>query len=137
MAVSANTLFHFTKRHGFESILATKQFWPSYSKEDFSSVLTKHSQYRFSYVPMVCFCDLRLKQLSDPGLSRHTKDFGQFGFGFKKQWGIKNSISPVLYVHKKSKSSSFCWQSLCLFLTRSLNKQTPAPINKRHIEPRS
>ena len=54
---------------------------------------------------MVSFCDLRLTQLSNPNISIHTTDFGMYGIGFYKNWGIKNGISPVVYVNTNSISS--------------------------------
>ncbi|MDI9363785.1 MAG: abortive infection system antitoxin AbiGi family protein [Flavobacterium sp.] len=105
MPVSANTLFHFTKFETLEKILSSQSFWPKYSLEHFEHVLSSRSSYAIAYIPMVCFCDLKLTQLSDESISQHTLDFGNFGIGFKKTWGIRNNISPVVYVHKKSVAS--------------------------------
>lgn len=105
MPVSANTLFHFTSFETAKKILASKSFWPQYSLEHFDKALPSESQYLKTYIPMVCFCDLKLTQLSDLSISKHTKDFGNYGIGFKKSWGIRNKISPVVYVHENSISS--------------------------------
>jgi hypothetical protein len=105
MPVSANTLFHFTKFETLEKILSSQGFWPKYSLEHFERVLPSNSNYAVAYIPMVCFCDLKLTQLSDESISQHTLDFGNFGIGFKKSWGIRNNISPVVYVHNKSVAS--------------------------------
>lgn len=104
MGVSANTLFHFTGRDSLEKILLSKHFRPSYSLERFTNVLPRRSYFYKAYIPIVCFCDLTITQLSNQ--SRHTKDFGKFGIGLKKEWGVKNGVSPVVYVHNKSHPSN-------------------------------
>ncbi len=104
MAVSANTLFHFTDKNALKAILKSRYFWASYSLEHFESILPKDSRYRKAYVPHVCFCDLTITQLARD--SRHTKDFGRFGIGLNKKWGEKKGISPVVYVHRKSLPSN-------------------------------
>lgn len=103
-AVSANTLFHFTDETALKEILKTGFFWPKYSLEIFDSILPKESAFRKAYIPHVCFCDLTITQLSSD--SRHTKDFGRFGIGLKKEWGINKGVSPVVYVHKHSLPSN-------------------------------
>lgn len=105
MPVSANTLFHFSDFKKVKNILQTGGFWPQYSLEYFNNVLPKTSNYSKAYIPMVCFCDLKLTQLSDTSISSHTKDFGAYGIGFKKTWGIRKGVSPVSYVHSKSITS--------------------------------
>jgi Putative abortive phage resistance protein AbiGi, antitoxin len=105
MPVSANTLFHFTGFNSLKGILESYGFWPKYSLEYFHNALPKNSQYLKSYIPMVCFCDLKLTQLSDRQISRHTKDYGEYGIGFHKSWGVKKQISPVSYIHRNSITS--------------------------------
>lgn len=110
MAVSANTLFHFTKLESLKGILKSRSLWPQYSKEHLFRVFPKESAYRISHVPMISFCDLRLTQLSNSQTSIHTTDFGKYGIGFYKKWGFKNGISPVSYVHDKSKASNVIYE---------------------------
>lgn len=102
-AVSANTLFHFTDREALIGILRTSSFWPKYSLEHFEEILPADSYFRKAFIPHVCFCDLTITQLSN---SRHTSDFGRFGIGLHKDWGIRNKVSPVVYVHKNSLTSN-------------------------------
>lgn len=106
MPVSAKTLFHFTSLNTLQGILTTQGFWPQYSLERFDLALPSTSSYLKSYIPMVCFCDLKLTQLSDPTVSLHTNHFGNYGLGFKKTWGIKKKISPVSYIHHNSVASN-------------------------------
>jgi len=125
MPVSANTLFHFTSFGTLKKILNSGGFWPQYSLERFDKALPKKSNYISAYIPMVCFCDLKLTQLSDTTISKHTKDFGNYGIGFKKNWGVQKSISPVSYIHQKSVSSNTIDQ-----IINEINKQ-PIAINKK------
>ena len=98
MAISANSLFHLTRKESLFEILKLKGFIPSCSLERFSKILPKESHYKRIFVPMVSFCDLTLTQITQ----NHIKEFGSFGLGFYKQWGIENKISPVAYVHQNS-----------------------------------
>ena len=104
MAVSANTLFHFTKAKGLEGILTSMGFYCQYSDEHFENILPSSvSDHRFVYTPMISFCDLTIMQLSND--SSHRKYFGNYGIGLKKSWGTKNGISPVMYVHRASQAA--------------------------------
>ena len=46
---------------------------------------------------MVSFCDLPLSLIR-----KHLHEYGNFGIGLNKEWGIKNGITPVFYVHERS-----------------------------------
>jgi len=104
MAVSANTLFHFTnKLDNLKGILSTS-FHPKYSLEDLSNAVP--GNIHVTRIPMVCFCDLLLSQIKD-----HIKFYGDYGVGLrKKRCGNKNGISPVVYLPKKSVSSTLLKQ---------------------------
>ena len=49
--------------------------------------------------PMVCFCDLPLSLIR-----RHLKEYGHFGIGLDKKWGLKNGVAPVIYTHAKAQT---------------------------------
>lgn len=99
MAVSANTLFHFTsEKENLEGILKNF-FYPKYHEEDLSKVNLK-GKLITAYVPMVCFCDLLLSQLDE-----HFKFYGEYGIGLTKEWGQDKGISPIIYVPENSNSS--------------------------------
>ncbi len=103
MAVSANTLFHFTSIKGLTGILSSSGFYCQYSDEHFENILPSKSHYRFTYIPMISFCDLTIMQLANDSV--HRKNFGDFGIGLTKEWGIRNGVSPVMYVHRESQQT--------------------------------
>ncbi|MBS1493084.1 MAG: hypothetical protein JST55_06225 [Bacteroidetes bacterium] len=98
----SNTLFHLTgKRENVIDIL-TNNFCPYYCEEDFEPLIEKNPEIEFNtktYVPMVSFCDLSLNKIK-----KHLYDYGFYGIGLTKEWGMKNGITPVIYMHKQSNS---------------------------------
>lgn len=108
MAISANTLFHFTNSRNLEKILLSQGLFAQYSDEHFEGIFPDKSIFRFDYIPMISFCDLTIMQLT--GDSKHRENFGEYGIGLTKKWGIKNKVSPVTYVHEKSPSVNQLYQ---------------------------
>ena len=104
MAVSANTLFHFTAKDSLKAILSSQGFFAQYSEEHFEDILPETSIYRVTLIPLISFCDLTIMQLTRDSV--HTTDFGNYGIGLTKNWGIEKRVSPVVYVHKNSQPST-------------------------------
>ena len=100
MDLSANTLFHFTKNIETLGLILSNKFRPNYCLEYFpgEEANLPHCSRAF---PMVCFCDIRLTQLTN-----HVSRYGEFGVGLKKSWGMKNKLSPVNYIHNNSPVNS-------------------------------
>jgi hypothetical protein len=48
---------------------------------------------------MVCFCDLPLSLIK-----KHLKEYGSFGIGLSKAWGMRNGLAPVIYTHAKAET---------------------------------
>lgn len=95
--ISANTLFHFTSdKKNIENIL-TNKFSPRYCLEhlDFISDDTSFD----IALPMVCFCDIPLSQIKN-----HISTYGEYAIGLSKDWGLRNGLSPVLYLHNNSQT---------------------------------
>jgi hypothetical protein len=113
MAVSANTLFHFTNSNSLKNILASQGLFPQYSDEHFEDILPENSIYRVTYIPLISFCDLTIIQLSRDSV--HTQVFGDYGIGLTKKWGIERKVSPVIYVHKNSQPSNQLYNLIKLF----------------------
>ncbi len=114
MAVSANTLFHFTAKESLKGILSSQGFFAQYSEEHFENILPATSIYRVTLIPLISFCDLTIMQLTRDSV--HTTDFGNYGIGLTKKWGIKKRVSPVVYVHENSQPSTQLYKLIKLFL---------------------
>src|SRR5690606_31643375 len=100
MAISANTLFHFTEKEKLKQILLN-DFYPNYCLEDLSNATPPVSIYKNAYIPMVCFCDLVFSQIK-----KHIDFYGDYGIGLRKKgWGIERGISPIYYVPEASISA--------------------------------
>lgn len=87
----ASSLFHFTGN--LTTILKIIEGKFLRASLNLESVEDFFPGKKFISTPMVCFCDIPLKFISD----NHTGRYGKFGLGFKKDWGIRNKINPILY----------------------------------------
>lgn len=96
--ISSNVLYHFTKsRENLLSILRNG-FWPMTAIEDISFMLPKQDGAAEVGIPMVCFTDIPLDLSQE-----HRKQYGLFGIGLSKQWGMEKGLNPVSYMAKNSK----------------------------------
>lgn len=50
-----------------------------------------------SWIPMCCFCDIPLSQISE-----HLREYGRYGVGMSRNWALKLKLNPVHYVQSKS-----------------------------------
>lgn len=97
----SSSLFHFTRKiSNLKLILKGKKFRASYNIENVQAFFPNEN---YLAIPMVCFCDIPLKFISN----NHTKRYGFFGLGLKKEWGLKNKINPISYRTKESSSEWF------------------------------
>jgi Putative abortive phage resistance protein AbiGi, antitoxin len=87
--LSSNTLFNFTTKPRFFYDKLRHGFAPRFCLEDLSVFYGANKSKAF---PMVCFCDIPVSQLKD-----HIWNYGKYGIGLTKEWGIKNKLHPVLY----------------------------------------
>ena len=95
--ISANTLFHFTSdRKSLLSILKSG-FYIRYSLENYDGLINGQSEIVF---PLVSFCDIPISQVK-----RHTKTYGSYAIGLKKDWGMRNGVNPVVYAYPDSTTS--------------------------------
>lgn len=92
MALSSNTLFHFTNKTALFGILKDK-FKIKYCLE---TIETHSKPFEFG-IPMVSFCDIPLSEVKD-----HMSKYGSYGIGMKKNWAKKNGLNPVLYIDQNS-----------------------------------
>ncbi|MDB4950286.1 MAG: hypothetical protein JWM27_2935 [Gemmatimonadetes bacterium] len=88
VTLSSNTLFHFTRTLDTLLSILTHEFRPRFSKE----TLPVHGDTLINGIPMTCFCDIPLSQTQ-----AHMSMYGNYALGLTKEWGMRNSVCPVLY----------------------------------------
>jgi hypothetical protein len=49
--------------------------------------------------PLVCFCDLPLSLIWS-----HLEEYGEYGIGIDKKWGLKMGVTPVFYTHSRAQT---------------------------------
>ena len=94
--ISSNLLYHFTNNIDILISILENGFWPMTAIEDISFMMPKYEEARVG-IPMVCFTDIPI-ELAD----EHRNEYGKFGLGMKKEWGIKNGLNPICYMLKGS-----------------------------------
>ena len=120
MAISANTLFHFTSRYDTLINILKSKFFPRLCLERG----LWHPRGKKWAIPMVCFCDIPLSNIAE-----HTQKYGNYAIGVKKAWAIEQGITPILYVHD---NSSFIGQGLdALNWSLELSKKDTKHLHER------
>lgn len=94
--VSSNLLYHFTNNVDILVSILENGFWPSTAIEDISFMMPNNPNPLMG-IPMVCFTDIPIELANE-----HRKEYGKFGLGLKKQWGISKGLNPICYVIKGS-----------------------------------
>ena len=97
--ISSNTLFHFTNSATYLIDILKGGFKPRFCLEELGSDLffqESHNDIEEA-IPMTCFCDLPLSQISS-----HLEFYGYYGIGLSKDWGMENGLTPITYIHPKS-----------------------------------
>ncbi|KAB1159467.1 hypothetical protein F7018_03910 [Tenacibaculum aiptasiae] len=102
-----NHIFHYT--NNFEVLLKILRngFAPSYCIEKINDI-----EY---YIPMVSFCNIPLRDV-DLYLR-----YGKYGIGMSLQWAIKNTISPVVYIHETTPFGKFHNSLISLHFKHMIN----------------
>ena len=93
MAISSNTLIHFTNDKEKLKSIFLDNFRVGYCKE--APIIGGFGTA--CYVPMVSFCDIPLSQIKD-----HISKYGDYGIGMTREWGIRKKLNPVLYLEPNS-----------------------------------
>lgn len=98
MVLSSNTLFHFTNNVDIVKKIIENNFYPRCCVEDLQFLMPNYKGDEAKVgLPMVCFCDIPLSRISN-----HLDDYGYYGIGLTKEWGIKNGINPIHYIQEKT-----------------------------------
>lgn len=95
--ISSNSLFHFTPKLEYLIDIFKRGFQPRYCLENIKLNDNRSFRGLNTGVPMTCFCDISLSQISN-----HIETYGNYGIGMKKEWGIKNRLNPIIYLNKDS-----------------------------------
>lgn len=93
MALSSNTIIHFTKNFTNLKGILENNFKVSYCREKIIS----EDKENDCLIPMVSFCDIPFSQILN-----HINNYGSYGIGLKKLWAEDKGLNPVLYIEKKS-----------------------------------
>ncbi|MBD0725823.1 hypothetical protein B6A10_11575 [Flavobacterium sp. L1I52] len=104
--ISSNTLFHFTNSAERIISILKNGFAPKFCLEElgYDLFFSKDSKSE-SAVPMTCFCDLPLSKID-----RHLQFYGSYGIGLSKDWGKKNGLTPLTYIHDNSTQIKYLMQ---------------------------
>jgi len=99
--ISTDNLYHYTRRFDWILSILENGFEFRRCEEDLpltgfsSSVFSFPGIIKYSIYPkVVCFCDLPFNLVSD-----HVNQYGEYCIGLTKEWGMKNGITPIRYVH--------------------------------------
>lgn len=98
MRLSSTSLFHFAKKEEYLLDTLERGFIPRYCLEEITYMersFESDERYEAAF-PMKCFCDIRLSQTKN-----HSKKYGEYIIGMKKQWAINSGAAPVTYVTRK------------------------------------
>lgn len=103
-----NHIFHYTDN--FEVLLKIMKngFSPSYCAERINNV-----EY---YIPMVSFCNIPLRDVD-----LYVR-YGKYGIGMSLEWALKNSISPVVYIHETTPFRNFHINLISSHFNRMFNE---------------
>lgn len=120
---SANVLFNFMKKLDYlKMIIRNKALVPRYNLEDISYL--KLTDFESMALPMTCFCDIHLNKLMF-----HMENYGNYGIGLDKEWGIQSGIQPINYINPESDLLKDFVHVFNLALEHD-NKDTPSLYDK-------
>jgi hypothetical protein len=125
MPISTDNIFHFTNKIDHIYSILSNDFRPHFSLEDLNVIMPKgrESEHLKFAIPMVSFCDIPLSQTL-----RHMVAYGEYGIGLKKEWGMENGISPVIYTYQGASMSSKLYELIAKIsqLPNLLPSQNPS-----------
>jgi hypothetical protein len=126
--ISSNSLFHFTPEKKNLLGILHNEFLPRYSFENVKLKSDSLREGMAQAIPMICFCDISLGQIQD-----HVKEYGNYGIGMTKEWGIRKKLNPVIYTNSDS-SLSNSFHELTHNIMELLGEKCTVPIKKTSDE---
>ena len=125
MSISSTSLFHFTRQfdwlqsiiqNGFEFRECTEELslrgYESCIFDQLGITLTTHT------AKIICFCDLPLHQSKN-----HRSQYGQYAIALKKEWGIRNGVTPIRYVHANTRGFDGDFYNVVLDLPQAMARE--------------
>jgi hypothetical protein len=115
--ISSNTLFHFTNSAEKIISIIKSGFAPRFCLEELSHELffdMKDDIINETAVPMTSFCDLPLSKIDN-----HLEFYGSYGIGLSKEWGKKNGLTPLTYIHENSTQINYLKQVGMLLMEKN------------------
>lgn len=106
-----NHIFHYTKSFDSLASILLKGFSPSYCEEQIAESIY--------LIPMVSFCNIPIRDVD------LYMRYGGYGIGMSIEWAVKNTVSPVIYVHENSPYND---------LHRRTNMELLADMVQRQLE---
>lgn len=107
--ITANALFNFMREYSYlEKAILNMAICPRYYPEDISYLNLKSNFKDLTewYIPMTCFCDIPLHQISyhaeGNSVSSIDQGYGKFSIAFHKEFGIRKGIQPIHYLNENS-----------------------------------
>jgi hypothetical protein len=88
-----NHIVHYNDNFEIVLKILKNGFTPSYCDE-------KIGDFEY-YIPMVSFCNIPLRD------TNHYMRYGKHGIGMSLNWALRNSISPVVYIHETTPFKNF------------------------------
>ena len=97
--ISTDNLYHYTSKFEWITSIIKNGFKYNRCKEKLplsgfsSSIFSQLNVINHFHQPeVVCFCDIPFSLISD-----HINQYGEYCIGLKKDWGMKNGITPILF----------------------------------------
>jgi|ERR1017187_2565658 hypothetical protein len=101
--ISSSVLLHFTKSMDcLKGILKNgffPRYCPEYTLEPGDRRAASQRRPPMHAVPMVSFCDLPMSLIR-----KHLSEYGPYGIGVAKAWGLKSGVAPVIYTHQRAQT---------------------------------
>lgn len=104
MNISSKSLFHFTPKFEYLQGIIENGFQFRECREALplfgykNCIFDQLGVVQHIHLPLiVCFCDLPLGSSNE-----HRKQYGKYAIAMSKEWGMKNGVTPIRYVHAHS-----------------------------------